>query len=68
MSREDVPGYFDIFRRNIGIFTRDEQLKIKNSTVLIAGVGGVCGPSALTLARMGVGRPFLRTKSSIRRR
>jgi hypothetical protein len=44
MSNENVPDYFDIFQRNIGIFTRDEQLYLKNSIVLIAGVGGVGGP------------------------
>lgn len=59
MSKEEGPGYFNIFQRNIGIFTPDEQLKLKNSTVLIAGVGGVGGPSALTLARMGVGHLIL---------
>jgi tRNA A37 threonylcarbamoyladenosine dehydratase len=50
------PAYFDIFQRNIGIVTTDEQLKLQNSTVLIAGIGGVGGPSALTLARLGIGR------------
>ena len=59
MNKEKNPDYFDIFQRNIGIFTRDEQLKIKNSTVLVAGTGGVGGPSALTLARLGVGRLIL---------
>jgi hypothetical protein len=59
MSEEEGPGYFDIFQRNIGIFNPDEQLKIKNSTVLIAGVGGVGGPSALILARMGIGHLIL---------
>jgi len=51
--------YLDIFERNIGIFTKEEQLKLKDSTVLIAGIGGVGGPSALTLARMGIGRLIL---------
>lgn len=59
MSEEEGPGYFDIFQRNIGLFTQDEQLKLKSSTVLIAGVGGVGGPSALTLARMGIGHLIL---------
>jgi hypothetical protein len=53
------PTYSDIFRRNIGIFTEDEQLKFKNSTVLVAGIGGVGGPSALTMARIGIGRLIL---------
>jgi hypothetical protein len=51
--------YFEIFQRNIGILTKDEQVKLQRSAVLIAGIGGVGGPSALTLARMGIGRLIL---------
>jgi hypothetical protein len=54
-----MTDYFDIFERNIGIFAKEEQLKLKDSTVLIAGIGGVGGPSALILARMGIGRLIL---------
>lgn len=48
--------YEDLFQRNIGIFSRPEQLKkIKNLTVAMAGVGGVGGITAERLTRMGVG-------------
>lgn len=47
--------YDEIFQRNIGIFTPKEQEKIKNLKVAIAGAGGLGGPVAYTLARLGVG-------------
>ncbi|MFA6119342.1 MAG: ThiF family adenylyltransferase [Parachlamydiales bacterium] len=46
--------YFEMYTRNIGIFTKDEQNKLKNATVFFAGVGGVGGIQAVTLARMGL--------------
>lgn len=48
--------YQAIFTRNIGLFTEEEQAKIKRSTVAIAGVGGVGGLAAERLIRLGVGR------------
>lgn len=47
--------YEDIFQRNIGIIYPEEQSKLKNFTVSIAGVGGDGGLIAETLARMGFG-------------
>lgn len=48
---------YDIsFSRNIGWITQDEQDKLKNSRVAIAGLGGVGGSHAMTMARMGVGK------------
>lgn len=47
--------YNEIFQRNIGIFTPEEQLKIKSLKVAIAGAGGLGGPVAYHLARLGVG-------------
>jgi molybdopterin/thiamine biosynthesis adenylyltransferase len=43
------------FERNIGILTKDEQRKLKESTVAIAGIGGVGGMPAERLARLGIG-------------
>jgi molybdopterin/thiamine biosynthesis adenylyltransferase len=40
--------------RNIGIFTPEEQAKLKNSCVAIAGVGGVGGLLAERLIRIGI--------------
>ncbi len=49
------PSYEDIFQRNIGTFTREEQEKIRNLKVAIAGGGGLGGLAAYMLARLGVG-------------
>jgi molybdopterin/thiamine biosynthesis adenylyltransferase len=47
--------YLKLFSRNIGIFSEEEQEKLKNASVSIAGVGGVGGIQAVTLARLGIG-------------
>jgi molybdopterin/thiamine biosynthesis adenylyltransferase len=46
--------YRDLFERNYGIFTDEEQEKIKNAKVVIIGCGGVGGPLAVCLARSGL--------------
>src|SRR4029077_4334773 len=43
------------FSRNIGILTADEKQKLSQSTIAIAGLGGIGGSTLITLARMGVG-------------
>ncbi len=43
------------FIRNIGIFTETEQEQLKNSTIAVAGVGGVGGLLVERLIRLGVG-------------
>ncbi|MCB4791027.1 MAG: ThiF family adenylyltransferase [Elusimicrobia bacterium] len=43
------------FSRNIGLISEKEQDKLQNSTVAIAGVGGVGGFPAERLARLGIG-------------
>ncbi len=48
--------YRRIFSRNIGIFTESEQDKLRNSTIAIAGAGGVGGLLAERLIRVGVGQ------------
>lgn len=48
--------YEELFQRNIGIVSEEEQDTIRNSTVAIAGVGGDGGLIAETIARAGVGR------------
>jgi len=42
------------FERNSGFFSPEEQKKLFNSTVAIAGAGGDGGQLAITLANMGV--------------
>jgi molybdopterin/thiamine biosynthesis adenylyltransferase len=43
------------FERNLGFMSNEEQEKLYNSTVSIAGVGGDGGMLAIQLARLGVG-------------
>lgn len=43
------------FSRNNGITNQQEQLRLKNATVAIAGMGGVGGDYLITLARIGIG-------------
>ena len=44
------------FSRNIGWFSQQEQQRLRQSRVAIAGCGGVGGAHALALARLGIGR------------
>ena len=44
------------FQRTLGWVTERELERIRNSTVAIAGLGGVGGAHLLTLARLGVGQ------------
>ena len=48
-------SYEDLFQRNIGVFTAEEQERIRGLVVAIAGAGGLGGPVAYNLARLGVG-------------
>ena len=47
--------YSAAFSRNIGWITEWEQQELRKKTVAIAGLGGVGGAHALTLARLGIG-------------
>lgn len=48
-------SYEEAFSRNIGLFTPEEQDKLRRSRVAIAGMGGVGGVHLITLARLGIG-------------
>lgn len=48
--------YAEATRRNIGLVSPEEQERLRNSRVAIAGLGGVGGIHFLTLVRMGVGK------------
>jgi molybdopterin/thiamine biosynthesis adenylyltransferase len=48
--------YHTAFSRNIGWVTPQEQERLRQSRVAIAGMGGVGGSHLLTLTRLGVGR------------
>lgn len=49
-------SYQEAFTRNIGILTIEEQQKLRNTRVAIAGLGGMGGIDFLTLVRMGIGK------------
>jgi molybdopterin/thiamine biosynthesis adenylyltransferase len=48
--------YAEAFKRNRGLITEEEQQKLRNSRVAIAGMGGVGGVHLITLARLGIGK------------
>ncbi len=48
--------YREAFARNIGIFTAEEQKRLRSFRVAIVGVGGVGGFHLVNLVRMGVGK------------
>jgi molybdopterin/thiamine biosynthesis adenylyltransferase len=48
--------YRELFQRNYGIFSEDEQERIRRAKVLIVGCGGIGGTVAVILARSGVER------------
>lgn len=54
----DVSGFSaaEAFERNLGLVTAEEQRRLSESLVVIAGCGGAGGFHAHTLARLGVGR------------
>lgn len=49
-------GFYETsFSRNFGVITREEQAKLRNARVTVAGAGGVGGGALIQLARMGIG-------------
>jgi len=49
-------SYEEAFSRNLGLINEQEQQKLRNSRVAIAGMGGVGGVHLITLARLGIGK------------
>lgn len=37
-------NYYELYQRNLGIFTEEEQEKLQRAQVFIAGAGGTGGP------------------------
>jgi molybdopterin/thiamine biosynthesis adenylyltransferase len=48
--------YWQMLDRQKEIISRDEQILLKNSQILVVGCGGIGGAAAEMLARMGVGK------------
>ncbi|MET0106712.1 MAG: ThiF family adenylyltransferase [Sedimenticola sp.] len=51
----DNYSYNEAFSRNIGIISESNQKRLQDSTVAIAGMGGVGGDYLITLMRAGIG-------------
>jgi molybdopterin/thiamine biosynthesis adenylyltransferase len=51
-----VWSYEEAYTRNLGLISPEEQQRLRNSRVAIAGMGGVGGSHLATLTRLGVGR------------
>ena len=49
------PDYDELTQRNIGVFTPEEQARVRSLVVAIAGCGAIGAPVAHFLARLGVG-------------
>lgn len=48
--------YDEFYIRNDGIFSQEQQYMLRDSHVCILGTGGIGGPQAVALARLGVGK------------
>lgn len=48
--------YFEAFNRNLGFLSLEEQTRLKEARVAIAGLGGTGGAQVHALARMGIGK------------
>ncbi len=54
-----IPEYEEIVHRNFGVYSLEEQRRIRKASVALIGLGCVGGLVALMLARTGVGRMTL---------
>jgi len=55
-SQSPAWSYDETFSRNLGLISREEQRRLREARVAIAGMGGVGGIHLITLARLGIGR------------
>lgn len=47
--------YYEAFSRNLGFISRDQQTRLRQTTVAIAGLGGTGGAQVHVLSRLGIG-------------
>ncbi|HJV47518.1 MAG TPA: ThiF family adenylyltransferase [Bacillota bacterium] len=47
--------YWELVKKNIGVYSTEEQQRLKEAKVIIFGLGGVGGVQAILSARMGIG-------------
>ena len=55
--------YEQAFCRNLGLIDPQEQRRLRDCHVAVAGLGGVGGVQLMTLARLGVHAPYIRHPS-----
>jgi molybdopterin/thiamine biosynthesis adenylyltransferase len=55
MAESDF-DYAEAFSRNLGLVSADEQERLRQARVAVAGMGGVGGVYVVALARLGIGR------------
>jgi molybdopterin/thiamine biosynthesis adenylyltransferase len=53
---QPVWTYDEAFGRNRGVISGEDQEKLRNSRIAIAGMGGVGGVDLITLTRLGIGK------------
>ncbi len=53
MDKEKL--YWEIVQRNFGVYSREEQKKIRSAKIAIVGIGCNGGIAAYAMARMGIG-------------
>ncbi|MBM4242017.1 MAG: HesA/MoeB/ThiF family protein [Euryarchaeota archaeon] len=63
-KRYEGMAYWEIVSRQMGILTKNEQVKLKNSKIIVIGCGGIGGAAIEMLARMGVGNLRIIDKDS----
>ena len=56
MAGTEAFQYETAFSSNLGLLSPEEQSRLRQATVALAGMGGVGGAHLLTLTRLGVGR------------
>jgi molybdopterin/thiamine biosynthesis adenylyltransferase len=54
LNNSGKPSYEELFARNYGVFSEQEQERLRKSRILIVGCGGIGGTVALILARSGI--------------
>ncbi len=47
--------YNEITKKNIGVYTEEEQARLRNSRIIIFGLGGVGGMESILCTRSGIG-------------
>ena len=56
MDKSQIFSSSEAFSRNLGLISKEEQMRLSSSLVVIAGCGGVGGCHAHMLARLGISK------------